>query len=210
MGLVSDFLNDHTTRYPSVFLQDLGGNISLSGHATTLNYKMFFLDLVHVSDKQNEQDVQSDMVSIAMDLLAQMNSSTYNDWKISTSNSLQLLVENESDMLAGCTVDFSVSIMYDQNICAAPSDLVISGINQIDNKVYNVTYIATGAEGSTLTVPEISGKNILLATREDNIIYKVSNNPDEAEFTVSGMTITLGLPVSGLPGERFLFVYTNY
>jgi hypothetical protein len=124
-GLVSDFLADKTTKYPAVFLQDLGGSISLTGHATTLLYKFFIMDLVHVSEdtKDNEQDVHSDMVSIAMDLLAQMNNSLYHDWRISPDNNLQLVVENDGDMFAGVVVDFSVRIMYEQNICVVPTDI---------------------------------------------------------------------------------------
>lgn len=124
-GLVSDFLADKTTKYPAVFLQDFGGTISLTGHATTLNYKLFIIDLVHVSEdtKDNEQDVHSDMVSVAMDLLAQMNNSLYDDWRISPDNNLQLVVETDGDMYAGVVIDFSVRIMYEQNICVIPTDI---------------------------------------------------------------------------------------
>lgn len=124
-GAVSDFLNDHTTLYNAVFLQDNGGSISLGRHATTLNYRLFIMGLVHVASetKENEQDVQSDMISIAMDLLAQMNDGNYNDWKISPDNNLQLVVENDGDMHAGVIIDFSVSLPFKQNICAVPSTL---------------------------------------------------------------------------------------
>lgn len=122
-GLVTDFLADKNTLYPAVFLQNAGGKISLSGHASTINFRMFIVDLVHVSDEtyDNETDVHSDTISIAMDILAQMNRSEYDDWALSTDNNLQLLVESDNDLFAGVYVDFSLRFKYDQNTCAVPT-----------------------------------------------------------------------------------------
>jgi hypothetical protein len=124
-GLVTDFFTDKTTKYPAVCLQDVSGSVSLGGHASSLSYRMFIADLIHVSEetKSNEQDVQSDMVSVAMDLLAQMNNPNYDDWKISADNSLALFTENENDMQAGCIIDFTVSFIYTQNVCQVPTSI---------------------------------------------------------------------------------------
>lgn len=211
-GLVSDFLVDKTTRYPAVFLQDNGGSISLSGHATSLSYRLFLMDLAHVSadSKQNEQDVQSDMVSIAMDLLAQMNNSLYDDWRISTDNNLQLVVENDNDLHAGCIIDFSVRIMFEQNICQVPTDIIDYTPTDNDMKfAYDIKYVATGSEGTTLTIPEIVGKKVLFITRESSPIYKVSSAPTGSEYIWNDTVITLGAAVAN-PGERFLILYRNY
>jgi hypothetical protein len=122
-GLVTDFFADKNTQYPAVCLQDVSGSISLSGHASSLSYRMFLADLIHVSEDtgSNELDVQSDMVSVAMDLLAQMNHGNYDDWRISADNSLTLFTENENDLQAGCIIDFTVSFMYTQNVCQIPT-----------------------------------------------------------------------------------------
>jgi phage gp37-like protein len=122
-GLITDFLNDKATNYPAVFLQSNGGKISTSGHQSTVNFRMFIIDMVHVSEdaKENELDVHSDMISIAMDIIAQMNNGVYNDWKISTDNGFQLLVEEKEDMYAGIYIDFSISFLYSQNVCAVPT-----------------------------------------------------------------------------------------
>jgi hypothetical protein len=122
-GLVTDFLTDKTTSYPAVFLQNSAGNISLKGQASTLNFRMFVVDLVHVSEetKDNETDVHSDMISIAMDILTQMNNGSYNDWGLSSENNLQLLVETDGDMFAGVYVDFSLRFMFKQNVCQVPT-----------------------------------------------------------------------------------------
>jgi hypothetical protein len=78
---------------------------------------------VHVSEetKDNETDVHSDMISIAMDILTQMNNGSYNDWGLSSENNLQLLVETDGDMFAGVYVDFSLRFMFKQNVCQVPT-----------------------------------------------------------------------------------------
>lgn len=210
-GLLGDLFDDKTAKYPAVCLQDLGGTISLTGHATTINFKLFISDLVHVSEgtKNNEEDVISDMASIAMDLLAQMNNGKYNDWKISADNSLNFFVEGENDMHAGCAIDFSISIMYEQNICQVPTD--ITEYIPTDNEMkllYDTSYVATGAEGTTLSIPEIVGKKVVLITRGSVVIYKVSNSPSSSEYVWNDVVVSLGAVTT--PGERFLILYRNY
>lgn len=210
-GLVTDFFADKTTKYPSVCLQDLGGSISLTGHATTINYKLFISDLVHVSadSKSNEEDVLSDMVSIAMDLLAQFNNGNYDDWRISTDNSLNFFVENENDMHAGCVIDLSIRFMYTQNICQVPTDITEYTPTDNDMKyVYDIKYTATGSEGSTLSIPEIVGKKVLFVTRESSPIYKVSSAPTSSEYIWNDTNMVLGAATN--PGDRFLILYRNY
>ena len=218
-GLVTDFLTDHTTKYPAVFLQDNGGKIStVGGQATTISFRMFFVDLVHVSEDTNDNvtDVHSDMISVAMDIIAQMNSSAYNDWALSFDNNLQLLTEEGSDLFAGVVVDLSIRLMFKQNICAIPTSITnyipVDGgspsgtLSQLT--VYDIKYVATGSENVTLSIPEIVGMKILLVTRESSPIYKVSSNPDTAEFVWDDTVMTLGLKAN--PGERFLILYRNY
>jgi hypothetical protein len=122
-GFVTDFFADKSVQYPAVCLQFVSGNISLGSHQSSLSYRMFLADLSHVSEdtSTNEQDVQSDMLSVAMDLLAQMNHGNYDDWKISADNNLTLFAENENDLQAGCIIDFTVSFMFSQNVCQIPT-----------------------------------------------------------------------------------------
>lgn len=210
-GFVTDFFADKTAKYPAVCLQDNSGVISLAGHSATLNYRMFIADLVHVSQdtKLNEQDVHSDMVSIAMDLLAQMNNGNYDDWKVSTDNSLNLFSKNEGDFQAGCVIDLAISFTYTQNICQIPTDITEYTPTDNDMKyVYDIKYTATGSEGTTLSIPEIVGKKILFVTRESSPIYKVSSAPISSEYTWNDTVIGLG--VAANLGDRFLILYRNY
>lgn len=73
----------------------------------------------------------------------------------------------------------------------------------------SLKYTATGSEGSSLTIPALSGYDILLIMRESGPIYKVGASPDSSEYTWNDTTIGLGAPVSGA-GERFQILYRTY
>jgi hypothetical protein len=211
IGPVSDIQAKKDVKYPLVSLRDLGGNISIVGKVTTVNYKMFFLDLINVSEdtRENEQDILSDMISVATDIVAQINNPNFSDWRISTDNSLQLVIDEESDYCGGCAIDFSISFMFTQNRCQIPTDFFDETTTY--DLMYDVKYTATGDEGNTIPsslIPEIAGKKILMITREFAPLYKVSNNPTASEFTWNKLVIGLGSQTN--PGERFLILYRNY
>ncbi len=147
-GAVVDFLNDKKTSYASCFLQDNGGSIDLSQKVVTVNFRMFLLDLVHVSEgsKENELDVQSDMLSVAMDQIAQFDFSDYGDWRVSLSNNVTFVREELADMTAGVVLDLSISVPYTKDTCAVPTNAVSSAFewgyfssdpySDIQNKVF--------------------------------------------------------------------------
>jgi hypothetical protein len=210
-GLVTDFFADQTAKYPAVLVQDQGGAISFAAKATSLSVRLYFADLVHVSEDtgDNELDVQSDMVSIAEDILAEMNMGVFDDWAISQDNPLTLFYEGENDLQAGCYVDLTIRTRYTQNVCQIPTDALPSAITEPDMKVYDLTYNASAAEGSTLVIPALAGKKILVITRENNIIYRASNLPGTTEYAFDGTSVGLGTPI-GQNGERFLILWRNY
>lgn len=211
-GLPTDFLTKKTTRYASAFLQDTSGSVDIGSNQVSVGFKLFLLDLVHVAadTKDNELDVQSDMMSIALDLIAEMNHSSYTDWKISASNPIVLLSEEFDDLVAGVAVDFTVSFPWSASLCEVPTD-ALPGVLTIftDSAVFDLKYVATGSEGSTLTPAEVVGKKILLIIRENNPLFKVSINPESSEYTWDNTSIVLGTPIS-VAGERFLILYRNY
>lgn len=210
-GLVGDFLADKTTLYPSAFLQNTGGTLSTSSKALTLGYRMFLCDLVHVSEDTmtNQLDVQSDMLQIMMDLVAQMNFGAFNDWALSSDMQVQLFVEDENDQFAGCYLDFTIRFMFSQNICQIPT--VFTDYQPTDptmKDLFDFPYVATGTEGKTITISAVKGKKILLITRDNAILYLVSNNPDTTEFTFDGTDI--GVSTDLIAGNKLLILYRNY
>lgn len=70
-------------------------------------------------------------------------------------------------------------------------------------------YVATGSEGSTLTVPEVQGKQILTILRESGPIFEVGSSPASNQFTWDDSDIGLGAAVGGA-GEQFLILYRTY
>lgn len=210
-GLVQDFLTDKTTLYPSCFLQSSGGTLSTSGKALTLGFRMFLCDLVNVSEdtKTNELDVQSDMLLVMMDLIAQVNFPAWTDWLLSTDNQVQLFVEDNGDMYAGVYIDFQLRTMFTQNVCQVPS--VFDDYDPIDTTMkdmFDYTYVATGTEGTTITIDVLKGKKILLITRDSAILYLVSNLPDTTQFTFDGTDIEVSTNL--IAGNKFLILYRNY
>lgn len=121
-GNVSDFLTDRTTQYASCFLQDTPGSISPGSKVTTLNFKIFLLDLVNVSEdsKANELDVQSDMLSVAEDLLSQFDDSVYTDWRIGSSSPIVFVRDEQPDVTAGVVVDITIDKLFVKDTCAIP------------------------------------------------------------------------------------------
>lgn len=123
-GNVVDFLTNKTAQYAAAFLQDTGGSIDVGGKTIVLSFRFFLLDLVHVAGdaKQNEQDVQSDMLTVLSDLLAEIDHSEHTDWKVSLQNNVTFVREELDDMVAGVTTDFSISIPYAKDTCAVPTE----------------------------------------------------------------------------------------
>jgi hypothetical protein len=127
-GRPTEFLTEKTLPFGAVFLQDNGGNISRSTKTTTLNFRLFVLDLVNVSDeaKDNEQDVMSDCLSIAEDLIAILGHDSWTDWKFSAENEVEFVIEQFGDMVAGVAVDITISFPFTKDVCAVPTTLPLS------------------------------------------------------------------------------------
>jgi hypothetical protein len=121
-GKPTDFLTEKTTQYTSVFLQDNNGVISIDTKTQTLNFKLFVLDLVNVSEDTlaNLQDVQSDCLEIAKDLIALMDDDNYDDWALTSENNYELLFEEFDDLVGGVVVDIAIRIPYLKDKCAIP------------------------------------------------------------------------------------------
>src|SRR6185437_13619848 len=105
-GLATDWLTDKFTLYPSALLQFTGGSLSTAGKVLTLNYRLYLADLVHVSEdtKANELDIQSDMLLVMMDLMAQINYPAFNDWALSSEMQVQLFVKPKMTSLPASTL----------------------------------------------------------------------------------------------------------
>lgn len=210
-GLATDFLTDKTTLYPSILIEErTGAAISTTKNATSFPLRLLIVDLVNVSENavENEQDVISDMASIAVDMIAQFSNSLYTDWRVGTESPIEFWYNNENDSLGGIMLDVTISVPFTKDKCQIPTIGMPVMIDQESKEIYDMEYIATGNEGTTLTISAFAGKKIILLVRESLTQYQVSNNPNSTEFIWDGTNITLGLATNA--DERFLILYRNY
>lgn len=123
-GAPTDFLTDRTTQYASAFLEDVPGSLDLTNKTQSIAFRLYLMDLVHVSQdtKTNELDVQSDMLSIIRDLIAEMNHSMYTDWRVSPNVPVTLVREQDNDMIAGAVADITIEIPYPLDTCVVPTE----------------------------------------------------------------------------------------
>lgn len=70
------------------------------------------------------------------------------------------------------------------------------------------TYTATGSEGTTITIPALAGRQILMIIRESAIIHEVGSSPDSSSYTWDDADIVLGAETNA--GERFIILHRTY
>lgn len=128
VGLKTDGFNDRTTKFPAAQILYSAGSANLTGNQSRVDFEIILQDQVHQAReaKENELDVQSDMYSVCLDLITQLSSWYFDEWRISQDIPIDLLYETEASMCAGAQFTFSVNIPLARDLCAIPStaDLV--------------------------------------------------------------------------------------
>lgn len=204
-------------------VQQLPGEINRTEKLSTFRFRVYFLDKTGVSEEtnENEQDVVSDMSQVAEDFLSLLYASDYQfDWDITTVNEATPHVEFIENWLAGCSVALGVSVPYLADRCSIPADN-IEPENEFDmarTRIY--PYSATGNEGDTWSIEELSGKHILAAWRAGSYKRPVATSPDDDEKIQVGTeslesgkgvlgngTVVLRTGDAPIANEKFDFLY---
>jgi hypothetical protein len=73
----------------------------------------------------------------------------------------------------------------------------------------STVYVATGTEGSTLTITALANRSIVAVFRGPGPIYPVTSSPASDEYTWDNTNIGLGAAVGGA-GEKFLILHKSY
>lgn len=73
----------------------------------------------------------------------------------------------------------------------------------------SLTYVATGTEGSTLTIVALANRDIVAIFRGPGPIYLTVSSPASDEYTWDNTDIVLGAAVGGA-GEKFLILHKSY
>ena len=122
-GNPEDFFAQKDNVYPAIICEPLGGSINKQQKQTVLNYKLYFLDLVNLSEctRSNLYEVISDQMSIAEDFIALAdNQNTYRDWYILLTDNMEFYELNFSDACGGVSIDLSIRTAFDINRCQVP------------------------------------------------------------------------------------------
>lgn len=69
-------------------------------------------------------------------------------------------------------------------------------------------YVATGSEGTTLTISDLLNKDVVLVVRESAFLHEAVSSPDSSAYTWDNTNIVLGAATN--PGERFMILYKSY
>lgn len=103
--------------YPMFTFDTTGGNID--GATLLLNFQMFFFDRI-IAERSNEQDVHSDMLQVAQDIVAQLR---WPGWEfvLRPNIPVSLFTDSTPDLLAGVTINVTLELPYISDRCSVPS-----------------------------------------------------------------------------------------
>jgi len=118
-GNAFDFLSKGSDNvYPAFFFDITGA--SINGKTSTLNFTLFFCDRV-LPEQSNEQEVLSDQLLTAQDIIAQLNYNNF-EFVMQDAVTLDFFTEDTPEYLAGVSATISLDLPYLQNRCEAPTD----------------------------------------------------------------------------------------
>lgn len=126
---LSEWLEGADVTYPCCFVEQNNSTISTSGRVVTHQLRVYFLDLVNVSTdaKENEQEVLSDMLSVAQDFVYACKAPAYESpaddrlaWFTTGDAPVTLLKDKLKDVTAGVSIDLPISTTMDIDRCAIP------------------------------------------------------------------------------------------
>lgn len=193
IGDIDEFLDDADVVYPALFCEIKPSRNSRTERLTTFNFRFYFLDLVGVSSEslRNEWEVKSDMTSVALDYLAMLMYTGYQDeWDIATEASMEFRDYQLHDLASGVSIDVGVSVRFAADRCQVPADNVEFENSNNDMLVQNYVYVGTGAENDTLTVGTLANKKILLLLKGDKTLVPTTGTPTPNEYSYTASTGT--------------------
>jgi hypothetical protein len=117
-GDVWEFLAQTDNTYPAMFYSLTGS--SIASKELTMNFSLFFLDR-QLQDESNENDVLSDQLLIAQDIVSMLRYPKF-DWEIGDNVTLEFFTENEKDYLAGVKADITLAFPMLSDRCQVPTN----------------------------------------------------------------------------------------
>lgn len=182
MGDIPEWLSNGDVRYPACFLQLADGRISRTDKYTYFNFKLWLCDLADVAtnSQANEIEVQSDLTSIAEDLIAMIGYSEYRDWDVTFDSRMQFYTEKFEDIVIGLELDLTIGVRFDANRCQVPSDSLTFETSK--DMIMNYIYMGLGTEGASVTIGTLVSRNILMLFKGDKLLTPTTNTPGVNEY----------------------------
>lgn len=189
MGDPVEFLSNGDVRYPACFLELTGSRVDRDARQTVYAFRFWLCDLgdIAIDSAKNEVEVQSDLTSIAEDMVAMLGFTEYNDWDIYTPGSIQYFTEKFEDLVVAVAMSLEVGVRFDANRCQAPADSVSFEIQQ-DMIVNNYVYLGQGTENASLTVASLVSRNILMLFKGDKLLVPTTGTPGVNEYKYTSGT----------------------
>lgn len=195
-GNLSEWLSQDSGKviYPACFVEHNTSNISSTGKFLTHNFRVYFLDLVHMVNESgaNENEVLSDQMSVAGDIIALMKDHVYEDtWFIEGVAPMTLYSEKLNDYVAGVSIDLPVQTYYLTDACAVPASSLPSDsivIVETGND-WSWLHYTVAADSNVVTIPALIGKTLQGIFRDDTPQEVVASTPDEQkQYTFNSAT----------------------
>lgn len=127
IGNFDEFLDGPDVTYPACFAElDRTGVVSLTDRLCKYSFTFHFFDLMDIANNalQNEFEIKSDMLSVAMDFLAMLNYFGFqHSWVISEEYDLTIRDYQLQDLTAGVSINVEIGVRFDANKCQAVADI---------------------------------------------------------------------------------------
>ena len=204
--------------YPICVVEHNTGRISSTGHISTHNLRFYLLDLINRANEtdSNEQDVLSDMFSVAEDLIALIRDPAYDDtWLTVGDGGVSMISDYTQDSVGGVAFDLPIDVYYFGDRCQVPaSELPAETVEIISTaRDYTIIQFENTTDTNTFTLSSLQGKTILTLIREDMPQVPVMGTPkpvgdwvdtmDRREFNFNNITgaVLFGVGNNLFPGE---------
>lgn len=210
-GDIAEFLANGEVKYPACFVQLVNSNVSIADNLTHHNFQIFFCGLLNISEgaRENFAELQSDLTSIAEDMIAMINAPAfYGDWTINQEYSLSTSAEKFEDYVMAVDFTIDIAVNYTADRCQVPLYNPLPDEEDTDIMIIrNNIYEADGSEGQNITVAALVNKEILMQFLGDKLVTKVDADPTPNQYTYDASTGTLGFGVELQPEQILQTLY---
>jgi len=120
-----EFMKNGEVIYPALFIEHPKTKISTTEHQTKHSFTIWICDLLNTAGGAmgNQNEVESDITSIAEDYIAMISSYLFQDtWTVSTEFNVQFYAEQFTDYVGAVAFDVEISSDFLNDRCQIPTN----------------------------------------------------------------------------------------